>query len=714
MMTFAMTGPRRGVAALLLAGVALLPGLPGRAGEARALLIGASEYVNLDKGAWLNGPRNDVDLVRSYLTANPVLSFAPANIHVLADGLEGAEPATLKAIRDQMAALAAVSGPGDFVYLHFSGHGTQAPALDPASELDGLDELFLPVDIGPWNDTVGTVENGLVDDEIGRMIDAIRATGADVWVVFDSCHSGTATRAAPTGGDDVRERKLLPAALGIPEAAMARAEVTVPADPRDRPAAPVEAQAPAGGEPGRLVAFFAAQTNETTPEKNMPRGQPGRRPQGVFTYTLFETMAERPGITYRQLAQEVLRKYAVLNLARSTPLFEGDLDQPVFGAGGAGRVLQWVAERRNAGLSVPAGTLHGLTPGTELALLASPADPDEAALATYRVESATTFRAEALPEGTAPEVPPGAVLRKISAGIDFSLTVALPPEGSAPAQALQAAMAEMMREPAVAARISFVPAGAEEADLRLAVIPDSPRPDAIWILPATGLVDPAHYADTPSIGTRGRSAEELSALMADSFATIAKALNLLKVGAATASASLPVEAALVTGRFDPQAEEVVADSRIPVAGAEVPRMVPDDVIGVRLTNSGTDPVDFNLLYVGSDYAITFMGNGRLQPGSTLDDDYVLVTDDSFGRDRLIVILSPAAPQSDVEDLSFLEQNPLEISRDAGAQEGIRGLLDEAGFGQTTRGAVSLSSRKKKADPVPVFLQFEIDTIPSGG
>jgi hypothetical protein len=56
--------------------------------------------------------------------------------------------------------LAARAQPGDFVYLHFSGHGSQAPALDPATELDGLDELFLPVDIGPWNDSIGTVENG--------------------------------------------------------------------------------------------------------------------------------------------------------------------------------------------------------------------------------------------------------------------------------------------------------------------------------------------------------------------------------------------------------------------------------------------------------------------------------------------------------------------------------------------------------------------------
>ena len=66
--------------------------------------------------------------------------------------MAGAEAPTLAAIRGAFAALTAEVQPGDFVYLHFSGHGTQAPALDPATELDGLDELFLPVDIGPWSE----------------------------------------------------------------------------------------------------------------------------------------------------------------------------------------------------------------------------------------------------------------------------------------------------------------------------------------------------------------------------------------------------------------------------------------------------------------------------------------------------------------------------------------------------------------------------------
>src|SRR5690606_6968917 len=142
---------------------------------------------------------------------------------------------------------------------------------------------------------------------------------------------------------------------------------------------------------GSLVAFFAAQTVETTPEKNMPPGKPGRKPQGVFTYTLFQTLAEHPGITYRQLGQEVLRAYSVKNLTRTTPMFEGDLDRVVFGAEDASRVAQWPAEVKGDSVTVAAGRLHGIADGALLAVMASPADATEDALGYVTVSKLDTF-----------------------------------------------------------------------------------------------------------------------------------------------------------------------------------------------------------------------------------------------------------------------------------------------------------------------------------
>ena len=262
--------------------------VPALARENYALLIGADTYPSLAEKYWLKGPANDVKLVETFLTTQSPVPFAQDHILVLSDAIEGAEPPTLAAIRAGFAELTAKVKPDDFVYLHFSGHGSQAPARDPSTEVDGLDELFLPVDIGVWEKSVGSVENALVDDEIGTLIDGLRQKGADVWAVFDSCHSGTVTRGAPES-DDVRTRKLPPEALGIPQEAM---QVTTRGmdDPRTAPEAPFDAASTPGE--GSFVAFFAAQTNEVTPEKNLPENKPGRVPQGVFTNTLFQVLAE--------------------------------------------------------------------------------------------------------------------------------------------------------------------------------------------------------------------------------------------------------------------------------------------------------------------------------------------------------------------------------------------------------------------------------------
>lgn len=690
---------------LMTTALALLA-LPAAARDNHAILIGASTYGNLDERYWLKGPANDVTLVRTFLTTAAPVPFDAGNVTVLADGVEGAAAPTLAAIRTAFADLTARVQPGDFVYLHFSGHGSQSPALDPDSELDGLDEIFLPVDIGPWNDTVGQVENALVDDEIGQMLDALTAKGADVWVVFDSCHSGTATRAAPSGDDEVRTRQLPPEALGLApdqvEEAATRALPGADADPRERPPAPVTAQ---GGGQGSLVAFFAAQTNEVTPEKNLPKGKPGRVPQGVFTYTLFEALAEYPGATYGQIAQEVLRKYSVKALARSTPLFEGDLDRTVFAGEAAPRVAQWPATRDGDAFVLPAGSLHGLNPGARLAVLASAADPLEAALGFVEVTAAETFTATAMAaaEGAPPaELPRGLTLRKVSDALDFALAVALPEAGTAPAAALEAAMEALTAE--VGPRLTFVPAGAD-ADLRLAVIPDSPRPDAIWVLPGTGLAE--DLTQTPSVSTADKDAEALGITLADTLNRMAKALNLLKLGASIGGGDGGVAVDLLTRNPENRALRGLDTQG-------VPRLIPDDEVHIEATNTTEGPVDLNVLYVGADWSVTHMFKGRLQAGDTLKQGLLRITDTAFGRDRIVLVMTPAKPQTAVEDLSFLAQDAVEVTRSAeGAapRGGLTAALFDAGFGETTRGAVSLMAEEEETGPAPAILQFELDTVP---
>ncbi|MGA0542102.1 caspase family protein [Neotabrizicola sp. VNH66] len=707
---------------LLFTSALSLLALPAFARENHALIVAASEYQNLAEKWWLKGPKNDATLVSTYLLTEAPVPFAPENVTVLTDD-EGYDPATLANIRAAFAELEATVEKGDFVYLHFSGHGTQAPAKDPDSELDGLDELFLPVDIGKWNNTVGVVENALVDDEIGALIDGLRAKGADVWVVFDSCHSGTATRAVTADDEEVMMRQLpdeVIAELGIPDApATTRAvggsapAAEVPMDQAD------ESQAAQGEGMGALIAFYAAQTTEVTPEKRMPKGSPDRKSQGVFTYTLFETLAEFPAATYGQIAQEVLRKYAVGNLAKSTPLFEGNLDATVFGAEPGERVAQWAATVEGSTFTIPAGSLHGLALGDELAVMPTAADTTDKALGYVKITSLDTFTATAAPvekDGmTLPaELPKGLFLRRLEASIDFSLTVALPEPGSVPADALLAVLEDVKLE--AGPRLNFVAPGAE-ADLILASVTedmlspeqksardamqDDKRPafDALWILPGTGLIE--DVTTTPTIDIAGVTDKALVTDTADTLAAMAKVLNLMKLGAAMGPGNLDVEVEMQTKGGD---ETTLRG----LSATEVPVLVPDDQVHVLARNNMDVPVDVNVLYIGSDYSITHWYAGRLQPGDELKKGLFKISDSSLGQERMFVVVTPAKEHSKVEDLSYLAQDAVRaIVPEAG--QGLDAMLDEAGFGQTTRGAIGLDDGGTEAGPGPMILQIEVRT-----
>jgi len=302
------------------------------------------------------------------------VKFAAQNVIALGSG-EGLQLGTHQTILDSLAKIAGDAKTGDFVYLHFSGHGSQEPAKNDKTEADGRDEVFLSADtkMAPPDDP-SYFPNVLTDDEVSGALKAIRKTGAFVWVVFDSCHSGTMTRGAPDA-QGTADRKIDPADLGIPDSAF-----TQPAASDDSSSRAVPLAANAYGDDdsdpnmGGLVAFFAAQTTETTQERpfdvQQADGTVAKVPYGVFTYTIFQSLAKNPNQTYRQLAQSVLASYTAENSLKPTPLFEGKLDAPVFGNADAVAAEQWpVTVAGDKSLTISAGQLYGLATGSKLLLL---------------------------------------------------------------------------------------------------------------------------------------------------------------------------------------------------------------------------------------------------------------------------------------------------------------------------------------------------------
>jgi hypothetical protein len=147
--------------------------------ETHALLVGVSGYPSLPEARRLRGPANDVQLMREALLRGGVPSSA---IRVLADGVpQSAALPTRNEILGSLQSLSLQVKQEDWVILYFSGHGSQQPQPPGPHayiEPDGLDEIFLPYDIGRWDGGKMMVGNAIVDDEVGEAMDAITHRGA--------------------------------------------------------------------------------------------------------------------------------------------------------------------------------------------------------------------------------------------------------------------------------------------------------------------------------------------------------------------------------------------------------------------------------------------------------------------------------------------------------------------------------------------------------
>lgn len=149
---------------------------------------------------------------------------------------------------------------------------------------------------------------------------------------------------------------------------------------------------------------------------------------------------------------------------------------------------------------------------------------------------------------------------------------------------------------------------------------------------------------------------------------------------------------------------------VPLSRNDVPRLIPNDEVHVLARNNMDQPVDVNVLYVAANYEISHWFAGRLQPGDALKQGLFRISDDVLGAERMVVVMTPAQPQSPVEDLSFLAQDALELTR--GVAGGLEAALRDAGFGAVTRGAIALDA-EDDSGPAPGIIQIELRTVPAG-
>src|SRR5262249_50554767 len=278
----------------------------------RALLVGVTRYPSQRLERQLRGPINDVRLLHDVLIRQ--FQFRDEDIVMLTETRpaesgkgEPTAPPDLLPTRASIVAriqrLIAAAVPGEVSVILLAGHGSQQPNNNPDQddEPDGLDETFLPRDIGRWDGINATVANAILDDELGQWTDLLRDKGAHVLLIADCCHSGTLLR-----GTEV-SRWLDPEDLGVPVGNLPTSRGGSSSTPD-----PILRRSANKPGAGTVTAIYATMPKETEPEDLLPQGSPAasvskptrseRRPHGYLTYHICQTLARSSrSLTYGEL-----------------------------------------------------------------------------------------------------------------------------------------------------------------------------------------------------------------------------------------------------------------------------------------------------------------------------------------------------------------------------------------------------------------------------
>ena len=345
---------------------------PGNRARSYALLVGCTRYDALAESFQLQGPANDVLMVRDLFVRR--FGFPKDSVTILAEG-SGAEFRPTRAnIQREFQRLTDLARPGDQVVILLAGHGSQQPGPDPDYPGDRealrMRKIFLPADVGKWDSGKSTVANAITEDDFHQWLSGIRKSGAFLWVIVDACHSGGMIRGA--GEEVVRQ---VPPGVLIPEEVMHKAQSRLRTrTDQTRGGAEEDSGLGIASEEQAMVVVYAAQASEVTVEKTLPADSRDGKRRGLFSYTICQTLAQAAqSLTYNELIQRVQAQYVESGRTFPTPLVQGkDRDREVL------RTTRWPGRSQillgkdEDGLKINAGAIQGLTSGTILAAYPPP------------------------------------------------------------------------------------------------------------------------------------------------------------------------------------------------------------------------------------------------------------------------------------------------------------------------------------------------------
>lgn len=326
-------------------------------GRLYALIVGIDRYSPAGRVPALRGCAADAQAIRAWLVEQ--LHVPVERILLLQD-----EAATRQAIIDGWRHhLHDQAGPGDQVFFHYSGHGSQARSSDP-QEVDGLDETVIA------HDSRDPDHYDLLDKELALLIGEVEARGAQVTLLIDCCHSGHITRT-------VDERRPL-ARQSPPDLRLRPPETILRAEP--------QAQTRAGAAPVDNHLLLAACRDEEL--ANEYRDPVGASWHGALTYAFLKTLRQSPaGRTWGEIYDRVYAEVRTLYPSQS-PQLEGPQNLQLFGGAAETSAYALIVQevQGTAAVKVNGGAAVGLTAGSRLALYPPASDLTGRALATATVD----------------------------------------------------------------------------------------------------------------------------------------------------------------------------------------------------------------------------------------------------------------------------------------------------------------------------------------
>lgn len=695
---------------------AILAQGPAKKSTMHALLVGVTVYPNLNERFWLKGPANDVLLMQDLLIKQ--FKCPKENVTILSEA-EGKKDEknypTRAAIKREWDRLAKVAQAGDQIVIMMGGHGSQQPEPEePADpEPDGLDEIFLPRDVKEWEGDASKVPNAIIDDEIGAWLKAIQKKKAFIWLVFDSCHSGSMIRAVNETERQVKPTDDLKVPTKAIREAEARAAKRFPDKNRGGSAEPERSQLPKGG----IVAIYACQSNEVTVERMLPGGgSPDAKPFGLLSYTIAQILvqAEQNGgtpPTYRELVQGINNRYGAMGRTAPTPQIEGNLEdrnREVLGTKSwPGRSAILLSQDADV-MKINAGTLHGMSEGSILAVkpLADQKDADKV-LGHVRVEEVSMTSAKVKPcafEKTPLQAKLPEEARCEVAYLDFGvkrMRIAVDPKDDE-GKPLPAAVAKQL-----ALDLPKI-VGKGDALLQIVDTPDKAEWLIRWHQGNVYLLPAAEWSQKlkdRKLATRFVPAPlnaQLADLLHDRLNRIVRAENFKKlIGSAASDVSRGKTVSSVQVEFSLVRYESVNDKKGTPFNLDEGKVQlhHKDRIGMAVKNPNRFSIDLTILYVDSGFGIESYfpdssrgENNRIRPNETLIvPSFELDGDKTFGLENLVIIAIKASSKEPV-DFSFMAQPTLELAKDKrdkkmGAQSPLELLFETSLYGAGTTRAI---------------------------